>query len=73
MRAGSTSGWMAGAARLTEPAVKTHLPHPYAKPGVKDRAAAVTAALGSGLLTPGQTARWYQPGRHPLRTSIDAR
>lgn len=35
---------------VLSPAVKTHLPHIFAKPGVDDRAAAVTAALEKGVL-----------------------
>jgi ABC-2 type transport system ATP-binding protein len=38
---------------ISEATVKTHLLHIYAKLGVKDRAAAVAAALERGLIKPG--------------------
>jgi DNA-binding NarL/FixJ family response regulator len=47
---GLTNRAIAGQLRISEATVKTHLVHVFAKLGVDDRTAAVTAALEWGLL-----------------------
>ncbi|MEV0224573.1 response regulator transcription factor [Streptomyces sp. NPDC050704] len=47
---GQSNKQIARALRLSEATVKTHLLHIYAKLGVGDRTAAVTAALGRGII-----------------------
>jgi DNA-binding NarL/FixJ family response regulator len=47
---GLTNRAIAGRLRISEATVKTHLVHVFAKLGVDDRTAAVTAALERGLL-----------------------
>lgn len=47
---GQSNKQIARALRLSEATVKTHLLHIYAKLGVPDRTAAVTAALGRGII-----------------------
>jgi DNA-binding NarL/FixJ family response regulator len=50
--AGSTNREAAAALFISEATVKTHLLNIYAKLGVSDRTAAVSAAYNRGLLTP---------------------
>lgn len=47
---GQSNKQIARALRLSEATVKTHLLHIYAKLDVADRTAAVTAALGRGII-----------------------
>lgn len=47
---GQSNKQIARALRLSEATVKTHLLHIYAKLDVRDRTAAVTAALGRGII-----------------------
>jgi DNA-binding NarL/FixJ family response regulator len=47
---GQSNKQIARALRLSEATVKTHLLHIYAKLDVGDRTAAVTAALGRGII-----------------------
>ena len=47
---GTTNREAAAQLFIGEATVKTHLLHIYAKPGVKDRAAAVAEAFSRGLL-----------------------